>query len=1039
MTFTKFVCWNLANVRQVMDVEATQPPNHIFLATHYPIKMYRKELIKANVSGIPYNEEQFLKDFLAEKDFAFVPVLGNSGTGKSHLIRWLAAKIPSTNKRRVLLIPKIGTNLKDIINLILQDMQGEKFDEYRQRVNKATNTLTETQARVQLLNQLAAAVGDHGQRDKSQLTEEEIYLIENLDSLLYDPFFREYWLKDDSIIDRLVIHILGKNNQIEIIEERRKFSLQDLPLNVLNLQKAGAKAQEFYGFLISDDDIQKATIDWLNKHLDTAITQVLNLGREDLKTLMRDVRETLAEQGIELVLLIEDFAKLQGIDREVLEAVLAKPQQPGSKPLSAMRTALACTTGYFKDLDTVQQRFTFSVDLDVNLDIENNDEQSLITDIDIQKFTANYLNAVRLEDGEILHSINYQEPLKNACDDCEHRTPCHAGFGAVNNVGLYPFNSIALKQMFTKVNQKEFTKETNIRFLFNPRILIKDVLKYTLENGLNNIENGRFPSPALQTHFGRMRLSAIIQQDIETKDPQNYNRRLVLLDLWDNGNQLCDLPPELHTAFNLPPLGLTITQNKQSEQNKSVVKESKQKSEYKTNSEPLVTAVEVPEIPKHLLEKLKVLDNWNNQNILPQEIGGNLRKPIFDAIINRIQWENEMLLRTTFASSSSKYFKQGNIEFDSPRKTRRNISGVKLTLPLNPDDRQDFRDTAIAFQGILLFEHYQSWNFKDSDRYFLTYSKQLEKWCQYILEAIRLYPRESGELWNPVPAAVELLAITATMSGNDTTSIDKLINALFLEIDDKNNLYRAASWKKLFNTLQRYQSELLAILTSRIACTKGSSKDFQIIDSTQIIEPLTKIIKSGKPEAEIPNDCEYDIFDPIYKARKQVDQLLETAINEETTRQLEIYQLLLSELGENFKKKDVIEKLKTAIAKAREAAVFCGKKKPDEITELLEQFQRNRISKYMESMQRLQSEKENPNINQGKILQYLAEDYQKVMTDTQNFIDHNNNFLDASLNEVQQNIQQLENTDGVTVENTYGIIENGLTNLRSLILELKGS
>lgn len=37
MTFEKFVCWNLEKVRRVMDVEATQPQNHIFLATHYPI------------------------------------------------------------------------------------------------------------------------------------------------------------------------------------------------------------------------------------------------------------------------------------------------------------------------------------------------------------------------------------------------------------------------------------------------------------------------------------------------------------------------------------------------------------------------------------------------------------------------------------------------------------------------------------------------------------------------------------------------------------------------------------------------------------------------------------------------------------------------------------------------------------------------------------------------------------------------------------------------------------------------------------------
>jgi energy-coupling factor transporter ATP-binding protein EcfA2 len=380
MTFQNFVCWHPEQVQRIMNIEATQSPDHVFLATHHPIAIKRKELIKGE-SEIRYSEEEFLRDFLATEDFAFVPVLGETGTGKSHLIRWLAAHIKSTDTRKVLLIPKIGTNLKDIIGLIfnIEGIEGKIFDDYRKRLNRATSTLTELQAREQLLNQLAIAVGLNGRHDRSQLTEVQDHLVEELDSLLYDPFFREHWLKNGEIIHHLVTHIIGRRDTVEIVEERREFSIADLPLNVLYLQKAGEKARNFYSTLISDDYIQKETVDWLNHNLDEAIRQVLSLGREDLQRLMRQVRETLAEKGIELVLLIEDFAKLQGIDREVLEAVLARPQQPGSKPLCAIRTALACTTGYFESLiDTVQQRVTFSVNLDVGIV----GAQSLVTEAD---------------------------------------------------------------------------------------------------------------------------------------------------------------------------------------------------------------------------------------------------------------------------------------------------------------------------------------------------------------------------------------------------------------------------------------------------------------------------------------------------------------------------------------------------------------------------------------------------------------------------------------------------------------------------------
>ncbi|MGB8688373.1 MAG: protein DpdH [Microcoleus sp.] len=828
-----------------------------------------------------------MKDFLAEKDFAFVPVLGSSGTGKSHLIRWLAANIKSTDKRRVLLIPKIGTNLKDIISLILEGMEGATFDEYRQRLNRATSTLTEAQAREQLLNQLAAAVGPNGQRDRTKLSDEENYLVDVVDSLLYDPFFREHWLKDGGIIHKLVIHILGHRDTVEIVEERRQFSLDDLPLNVLNLQKAGERSREFYSFLIGDEDTQKATVDWLNRHLDEAIAQVLSLGREDLQRLIREVRETLAEQEIELVLLIEDFAKLQGIDREVLEAVLARPQQPGRKQLCPIRTGLACTTGYFQSLiDTVRTRVTFSV----NLDIGTVGEQSLITQGDLQKFVARYLNAVRLEDQTIRNWANFItteedseiKSLPSACNECEHQRDCHAGFGEADGFGLYPFTPKALEQMLARVNPQDF----------NPRILIKDVLKWTLENFGANIKQGNFPSISLREHFGKMRLSAMLQADIKAKDSQNYDRRQILLDLWTDSNELCDLRPEIHSAFDIPALGVKVQQT-EVRPSVSQAKDSRSSvSNYQVEPQS-----QTEKIPEKLTKQLQILDGWNNREILPQDIGGELRPLIYSAIVGRIEWDTEMLLQGTFAASDSKYFKRRNLIFYSPKVTRETISGVKLSLPINPDDPDEFRESAIAFQAILQYNHYKHWKFPDGDRYFRAYAKQLERWSQYVVDQIRLYPRESGEPWNPVPAAVELLAIAATMAGHPTNSIEDLINSLFLDLEAKDLENRSATWKKLFNSLQKHREAILEIVTSRTACTKGSSKQFQIIDVVQILEPLKQVSKSWQPQCEIPADVR-EKFPEIDKARQAADELLEKAIQEECDRQLAVYNFLVAELGE---------------------------------------------------------------------------------------------------------------------------------------------
>jgi hypothetical protein len=895
------------------------------------------------------------------------------------------------------------------------------------KVTRSPSTLTEAQAREQLLNQLAAAVGPNGQRDRSQLSEREDYLVDTVDSLLYDPFFRKHWLKDGGIIHKLVVHILGHRDTVEIVEERRQFSLDDLPLNVLDLQKAGKPAQDFYSFLIADEDTQKATVDWLNRHLDEAIAQVLSLGREDLQRLIREVRETLVEQGIELILLIEDFAKLQGIDREVLEAVLARPQQPGRKQLCPIRTALACTTGYFQSLiDTVRTRVTFSV----NLDIGTVGEQSLITQGDIQKFVARYLNAVRLEDKTIRNWANFirteedseRESLTSACSECEHQRDCHAGFGEADGFGLYPFTPKALEQMLARVNPQDF----------NPRILIKDVLKWTLENSRDDIEQGRFPSISLREHFGQMRLSAMLQADIKAKDPQSYERRQILLDLWTDSNELCDWRPEIHSAFDIPALGVKVQQTKV----RSSVSQAKD-SRSSVSNYRVEPQSQTEKIPDKLTKQLQILDGWNNQGDFPQDLGGELRPLIYSAIVERIEWDTEMLLQGSFAASDSKYFKRRNLVFYSPKVTRETISGVKLSLPLNPDDADDFLESTIAFQGILQYNHYKHWKFPDGSRYFRAYAKQLEKWSQYVLEQIRLYPRESGEPWNPVPAAVELLAIAATMAGHPTNSIEDLINALFLDLEAKDLENRSATWKKLFNSLQKHREALLEIVTSRTACTKGSSPRFQIIDTVQILEPLKQVSKSWQPQCEIPADVR-EKFPEIDKARQAADELLEKAIQEECDRQLAVYNSLVAELGEEIKKKDVTDLVKQAIDRSQYAGVCQGRKSADELKSVLEQFKRVGLSSYLETMKRVQAEKDNPDSKPGKLLQYLSENHQKAMTEASEFVGSTNNFLDASITEANNQIEVLEVSGGATVESCHRAIQDGLAKLRNLITEIKG-
>jgi hypothetical protein len=1034
MTFSKYVCWQPEMVRKVMDVEATQPEDHIFLATHHPIKMYRQDLTEAQ-SRIPYDEESLLKDFLETPDFAFVPVLGTSGTGKSHLIRWLYTRLKSLRREphyRVLLIPKVGTNLKDIIERILNGIEGSEFDEYRSRLSQAANTLTEAEACEQLLSNLAIAVGSSGRHDLANLSEAQIYLVESLPSLLFDPFFRQHWLRKDGIIRRLVIHTLGQHDSIEIIEERRGFTLEDLPLNILDIAKASAQARDFYGFLVANDEIQKETVNWLNTHLDTAISKVLNLGREDLQRLMLDVRRVLARQGVELILLIEDFAKLQGIDREILATIIERPRQLEGEPLCAMRTALACTTGYFKGsmADTVRTRTDFSV----NLDIEAVNERSLMTETDVQQLASRYLNAVRLENKEIqawLANSNEEtgqpdDSVPNACVDCEYKPSCHAGFGQIDDIGLYPFNATAIERMRDRVNTG----------VFNPRTLIRDVLRYTLEYHRSDLEEGRFPSPKLLAHFKGTMLNVMIGREIKTKDsPDDAPRREALLNLWTNGNDFCDLPSEVHTAFNLRPLGIqvqkaadTITTTRVKAATTTFTA-----SPLTVNSTlPVVEEQEIVSLPLTLAKQLEALDQWPNGAQLAQDVAQNLRQSIYPAIFERIDWDAELLLE----SAIKKLFLQRNINFDNAS-TSTTPKDIELLLPLKTKDLQD---TAIALQAILLYEHHKNWGFSyqttHGSTYFRIYAKKLEEWSNFVLQEAPKYTTQSRTTWNPVPAVVELLAIAGRMAGNPTNSLEDLVDVIFTDLDKNSVADRAESWQKLFNTLKKSQPELLTILEDRIPCTKGSSPKLQIIDASQLVEPLKAIAKDWKPQIDVSDVSEDKPFKEIRDARKAVDELLEQAIGDERDRHLGIYNQVINEFGEDFignkeNKDRIVEALSQAIQKARDAGVSAGK-----LTELdtaIEEFKKTKIEAYIKALKEI-----NEADKTGVLLQKLSQLSQKPVDAISNFINIAKQCLSVSTQRAESSLSSSRESGGEDLSLCYSQIETSLIILKNAASEIKG-
>lgn len=150
-----------------------------------------------------------------------------------------------------------------------------------------------------------------------------------------DPFFRTaFFLRQDGVVHRFVDRAL-KGRRAGDSEAAFEFTFSDLQqVTYLPAGDASRLARDAQ-VEIQNQIGARAAAELLTENLGPAIQTVFGLeGAVSLTDVMMETRAVLAERGVELVLLIEDFTMLQGIQRELLDAVVEPPvPQRTSEPL----------------------------------------------------------------------------------------------------------------------------------------------------------------------------------------------------------------------------------------------------------------------------------------------------------------------------------------------------------------------------------------------------------------------------------------------------------------------------------------------------------------------------------------------------------------------------------------------------------------------------------------------------------------------------------------------------------------------------------
>src|SRR5690348_14219200 len=352
-----------------------------------------------------------------------------------------------------------------------------------------------------------------------------------LPALLNDYEYNRHLLTADGVVSRLANEI--RRGRLETEQDRPSgFTAADLQPSDLRSDDMGEAAHRIYQQLLALPELIDGAVEVLNANLDRAVLDLSGLGSGQLQQAMIDIRREVHRRGQEIVLLVEDFAVIQGVQGDLLDAVSETGVREGHQELATMRTLLAATPGYYWDNipETFRTRAAASVPYSYVLDMQIGNAEERVDDQHLVDFVGRYLNAARLG-ASALRDIEKDGVVPNACRPCPVRSRCHEAFGtSSDDFGLYPYN----KRAVVRAVQLSMPRDSAD---FNPRRVLSRVIRHVLDNYDSALLAGEFPSAAFRNEFARGgdgNLSAEHTDYLTRRDP-HHARRVPLLELWGTG------------------------------------------------------------------------------------------------------------------------------------------------------------------------------------------------------------------------------------------------------------------------------------------------------------------------------------------------------------------------------------------------------------------------------------------------------------------------------------------------------------------------
>lgn len=890
---------------EILRRDAEAHSDAVALAVHQPMSLLQRphDTPIGTEAARRVDENAVLRRLLEDDPDGcrIVLIEGPSGTGKSHVVRWLRTQLRSpehTPKRLVISVGK-GTRLRDIVTALCrhEELAGPEHEALRQRLDRAQEDIEPEDAANRLCNQLGTVCRRHAEQAKeaelqgivlTPLQTLQLRWGEVLPHILVYEALRLHLAgrpngnNPGGPVWRLAMHLHSKRDPTASPTDS-EFTERDLEFQAVpgDLDRRAAQALT----RLQTPANRGEAIQVLNAALDDAKRILLGLDLGLVQEVFRSIRRVLLQNNKELVLLIEDFADLSGLQNEVLQAAIQNGVVDGRCEFCTLRTALAYTDTFIQ-ASTVLSRagYVFYVPRQFG-------EKEVLTRS--ERLIASYLRAARLGSAALEVAFGRTDssrpsfpPAPTPNDEVEELLKA---FGEVDGIPLFPFNPQAIARLL----RDRYHGQEELAFV--PRDIITGIMKDLLQHRAA-FERGEFPSDAFKPHAAAV-LSAEQAMSLAETVPNGDARRPRLerlLRYWG-------ADPRVAKAFGISlekQVESELARRAREEQvrletEKRIRKEEEERvaggidrNGVRSRSEPPRPAQQ-GDFPSE--ETKRTFQHWREGTDIA-EIGkrGKLRKAIDEALRPALAWAWEPRKppnAETFKRRWSKW--QEAIDVAG---VRRDENLAALTLVTADQRASATENPLIADELANVYESNpegSSWDFAGSEVHLAVHSSFIERHRGPTTR--HLAAMRGGRSWDALAFAVVWLQRTGAVfgiPGAGSHELHELIPALLADGPQPEIWQGASVWTTTtLNELRELRLGCRKILRDEIGAFQGTGEKMHALDVARLhaLLPKTKQ-RTLEPPTAPPQDFykDYTLEEArTFKLGIRVAKELEAAVETE--------------------------------------------------------------------------------------------------------------------------------------------------------------